>query len=226
MSRVATLVLERFETTNPQPSSAPSAWAGARSDATLALADDGDLVRSVRGGDSTAFGELVRRHRLRIRRVIRSRVSHPDDAADLEQDVIVKAYASLCELSNPDRFASWVSMIARHACIDHLRRRGRLTFVSMDEPGPGDEDAAARELPDTQSDPASHAQVNELNVAYRRGLKALTAASRDAFLLRERDGLSMEEIAARIDGSVGSAKSLIYRARRKLEDSLQPYLAA
>lgn len=223
---MATLVLERLATMCPQPSSAPSAWAGTRSDAQVALADDGDLVRSARGGDNTAFAELVRRHRLRVRRLIRSRVSHPEDAADLEQDVIVRAYTSLWELSSPGRFAAWVSMIARHACIDYLRRRGRVAFVSMDEPGPGDEDAAVRELPDAQSDPASRAQANELNAAYRNGLRTLTAASRDAFLLRERDGLSMEQIAARIDGSVGSAKSLIYRARRKLEDSLQPYLAA
>ncbi|HQK94117.1 MAG TPA: RNA polymerase sigma factor [Armatimonadota bacterium] len=223
---MATLVLERHATTCTQFGSAPSAWVGARPDAALAAADDGDLVRSARGGDRAAFDELVRRHRLRIRRVIRSRVSHPEDADDLEQDVIVKACTSLWELSNPSRFATWVSVIARHACIDYLRRRGRLTSVSMDEPGPGGEDAAACELPDTRSDPVSSAQVNELNRAYRKGLRALTAASRDAFLLRERDGLSMEEIAARIDGSVGSAKSLIYRARRKLEDSLQPYLAA
>jgi len=163
---------------------------------------------------------------MRIRRLIRSRISSFEDAADIEQDTFVKAYSSLAELTKSSRFGAWLTMIARHACIDYIRRRARIRFVSMDEPMCVDGEMVMRELPDTRPDPFTGLQNREFRAAYREALGSLTDLARSALLMRETQGLSMEEIADRIDGTVGSAKSLIYRARRKLEDSLGPHMAA
>jgi len=188
--------------------------------------DDGALVDRVVRGDKEAFAELSSRHRPRVRRMVRAKVRDREDARDIEQDVFIKAYTSLRELKTPSRFGAWVNMIVRHACTDYMRRRARERAVSLDEPLDVDGDEVQREFPDVRTEPSTVLAFESMRRDYESAVSTLTDASRAAFLLREEDDLSMEEIADRTDVSVGGVKSLIYRARRKLEAALEPHLAA
>ncbi len=80
------------------------------------LADE-ILVEKALAGDDTAFGLLVQRHQQDIFHLVLHFVKNPDDAQDLTQEVIIKAYARLSTLQDAAKFANWLCGIARNLSI-------------------------------------------------------------------------------------------------------------
>ena len=91
---------------------------------------DGELVRRVVAGESAAYGELVRRWFRRILALCQSRV-FTHDAEDLVQDVLIRGFANLSSLANPEQFGPWLRGIAHNICADwcrdHLRHKHSVT---------------------------------------------------------------------------------------------------
>src|SRR5437016_4401336 len=83
------------------------------------------LVREARGGDSRAYGELVRRYQDRVYTLIYGLIQNHDDALDLTQDVFVRAHGSLARFREEAVFYTWLYRIALNACIDFNRRKKR-----------------------------------------------------------------------------------------------------
>lgn len=88
-------------------------------------ARDGTLVLGVRSGDQSAFAELYDRRARLIRAVCYDETRDLQTAADLAQDVFLRAYKNLDRLRDPDRFAAWLVGIARQVCREWRRRRRR-----------------------------------------------------------------------------------------------------
>ena len=84
------------------------------------------LVRAVLTGDKAAYGELYDRYAPLIRAVCYDQAGNLADAQDLAQDVFMRAYASLGNLRNPDRFGRWLIGIARLRCKEWRRRSSKL----------------------------------------------------------------------------------------------------
>ena len=85
---------------------------------------DGELVRRVVAGDTAAYGELVRRWFRRILAFCQSRV-FSQDAEDLAQDILIRGFANLTSLVNPEQFGGWLRGIANNTCADWCRGRQR-----------------------------------------------------------------------------------------------------
>jgi RNA polymerase sigma-70 factor (ECF subfamily) len=97
---------------------------GSAGDSDVA-ASDGTLVLGVRNGDRAAFAELYDR-RARLIRAVCYDVTHDlDAAADLTQEVFLRAFQKLGELRDPQRFAAWLVGIARQVCREWRRSRRR-----------------------------------------------------------------------------------------------------
>jgi RNA polymerase sigma-70 factor (ECF subfamily) len=88
-------------------------------------ASDGTLVLGVRNGDRSAFAELYDRRARLIRAICHDQTRHLPSAADLTQEVFLRAYKNLGRLHDPDRFATWLISIARQVCREWRRKRGR-----------------------------------------------------------------------------------------------------
>jgi RNA polymerase sigma-70 factor (ECF subfamily) len=88
-------------------------------------ATDGTLVLGVRNGDRAAFAELYDRRARLIRAVCYDETRSLPAAADLTQEVFLRAYKSLSRLHEPDRFAAWLVGIARQVCREWRRKRRR-----------------------------------------------------------------------------------------------------
>lgn len=88
-------------------------------------ASDGTLVLGVRSGDRSAFAELYDRRARLIRAICYDETRHPQSAADLTQEVFLRAYKNLGRLHEPDRFATWLIGIARQVCREWRRKRRR-----------------------------------------------------------------------------------------------------
>jgi RNA polymerase sigma factor (sigma-70 family) len=86
---------------------------------------DGTLVLGVLNGDRSAFAELYDRRARLIRAICYDATRDPHLAADLTQEVFLRAYKNLRRLHAPDKFAAWLVGIARQVCREHRRKRGR-----------------------------------------------------------------------------------------------------
>lgn len=85
--------------------------------------DDAELLARARGGDRTAFDDLVAPHLPGLRSFLHRLVAHPDDAEDLAQDAVLQAFRKLTGFRGESAFSTWLFAIAHRLALTHLRTR-------------------------------------------------------------------------------------------------------
>jgi RNA polymerase sigma-70 factor (ECF subfamily) len=100
------------------------------------VTSDGDLVRRVLGGDAASYEELVRRWAGRVLALCHARVGRAGMAEDLAQESLLRGYAALRSLSDPEKFGPWLHGIATRVCLDWLKAKER-TQVTFSDLGGG-----------------------------------------------------------------------------------------
>ncbi len=174
---------------------------------------DAQVVRDVLDGDRDAYRLLVRRYGDVLHAHALRMVGTPDAAADLVQDALVTGYRRLSSLRDPERVGAWLFRILANRVRDHVRGTGR-TRVSLD---------VLPEVAVERRDPADDASDAEVQDRVRRALVRLTAEQREAFVLKDVEGRSYEEIAAVLDLSVAALKMRVHRARDALRILLKEF---
>ncbi|MBN1475379.1 RNA polymerase sigma factor [Candidatus Sumerlaeota bacterium] len=182
---------------------------------------DSELVRAAQGGDTASFGALIERHLGMVYAIALARLRDADRADDLAQEVFLRAQLHLGSLGSNDRFAAWVSRIARNLAIDWLRRGQRasrlLPMVSLG----GEMDR----VPDTEQRGAREAmESKEETHALREAIFDLPEAEREVVLLHFSEGLSQREIAEHLGLSQPTVSRQIQRALDALRRALGPAL--
>lgn len=173
-----------------------------------------DHLRLVRQGDPLAWEAFVRAHQGRVFGLAYHYTTHAEDARDLTQDVFVRIYQNLDRIPEGEGLVGWLVRLTRNACIDFLRRR---------KARPPAWDLPVEEVFGLASPEADPAQAH-LAAAQRRGLhqalRELTELNREMILLKEIQGLALEEIARLLGVPLGTVKSRSNRARLELADKL------
>jgi RNA polymerase sigma-70 factor (ECF subfamily) len=113
---------------------------------SLAGIDESALVIQSRDGDSTAFGELVRRYEGKIFRLAQHVTQNREDAEDVLQETFMKAYEHLDQFKGDSKFYTWIVRIAVNQALMKLRRRKTDKSVSLDETIDTGEDMVVREI--------------------------------------------------------------------------------
>lgn len=173
------------------------------------------IVQKVLGGDVNAFETLVLEYEKNVYNIALRMTGNSEDAADMTQEAFIKAYNSLQSFRGDSKFSVWLYRIVSNVCLDFLRSKNRRPTVSLSvEDNDGDE---------VQLDVADESQSPELLLdrqmtreSVRRGLDSLSPDYRQILLLREIQGLSYDEISQALGLEVGTVKSRIFRARKKL----------
>lgn len=168
------------------------------------------LVRRCREGDELAWEELVRSFQNRVLGLVSHYVRSREDARDVAQEVFIRVYRSLPNFENEDRFVPWLLRVARTCAIDHTRRRAARP-PAQDLPV---EDMHA--LADPTPDPGESAERSSERGMVRRALERCSDLHREILLLREVQGLALNEVADLLGIPSGTAKSRAARARAEL----------
>lgn len=173
------------------------------------------IVRKVLGGDANAFETLVLEYEKNVYNIALRMTGNSEDAADMTQEAFIKAYNSLQSFRGDSKFSVWLYRIVSNVCLDFLRSKNRRPTVSLSVEDDDGEDA--------QLDVADESQSPELLLdrkltreSVRRGLDSLPPDYRQILLLREIQGLSYDEISQALGLEVGTVKSRIFRARKRL----------
>ncbi len=183
-----------------------------------ALSDE-RLMLAYRDGDAAAFDALYTRYRTRLYRHLAHQCGDPRLAEELYQDVWLKVINARVDYEPLAKFSTWLYRIAHHRLIDHYRQHARNVATLFD--GSIDPD----ELPAADgANPARRFERSDLASRLTRALEDLPVPQREAFLLAEEGGLSLEEIAAATATGRETVKSRLRYAVGKLRLSLQDLL--
>ena len=120
---------------------------------SLAGIEESTLVAQARDGDTTAFGELVRRYEGKIFRLAQHITQNREDAEDVLQETFMKAYEHLDQFQGNSKFYTWIVRIAVNQALMKLRRRKTDKSVSLDETIDTGEDTVVREIAAWDEDP-------------------------------------------------------------------------
>ena len=178
--------------------------------------DDHDLLRGLRSGSRAALEALLDRHERRVYNLaLRMLDGDAAEAEDATQDIFVEVHRSLPSFRGQSRLDTWIHRIAVNVCLQR-RRKKRLPTVEL-----ADEEPAAL----ADSDPYRFALAGELRAVVSSALAALPEGQRDVVLLHGMQGLSYAEVADVLQCPVGTVKSRLSAAFRRLRESLAGYVA-
>jgi RNA polymerase sigma-70 factor (ECF subfamily) len=177
---------------------------------------DRELMRRLARGDRDALAPLMERHGRRVYRIALSYLRNPDEANDVVQETFVKVFQHAARWDAATEAVPWLMRIAVNQSIDQYRR-GKRRGVYHTPLSEGDHDQT---IADETASPEQRAHGGELGERISRAVKTLPESQRAVFVLRHYDGMSLEEISAALNLSLGTVKSSLHRAIHRLRDRL------
>jgi RNA polymerase sigma-70 factor, ECF subfamily len=161
------------------------------------------------------FHALVARTHKRLYHYVRRSLHNSQDAEDLTQEVLARAWSYFETFDPQQSFDAWVLRIARNLLIDQSRRRKHRQEISLDAPVTeleGSENVCYFEIVDSTGDPESCLMTKEIGEGLQSTLSSLPTLHRQTLLLVAQQH-SYEQIARVFNCSLGTVRSRIYRAR-------------
>ncbi len=180
------------------------------------MRDDIQLAQRIRQGDRRAFAEFVDRFGARVHRLVRRYVENPSDAEDVTQEVFLDLYRNIGSFRGEAHLSTWVYRVAVNRCLRHCKRI-RPDSLCYDE-----QTAKAEE--DWHNDPAEAAAKRELSDKVQTALDQLSPLHQDVVILCQLHGLTYQECATVLEIPVGTVKSRLSNAFRRLRESLSGYV--
>lgn len=175
-----------------------------------------EQIIALQKGDHNAFRHIIESYQEGIIRVCHGFVGNTADAEDIAQEVFIQLYKSASGIRGDAKLSTWLYRVAVNKSINHLRSsKSRNIF----------DQAKIDSHYNASSSVGTDDSINESyhRDAIRQALDKLPDNQRTAFVLQKYEDLSYEEIASVMKLSLSSIQSLIFRARKNLQDSLKDY---
>jgi len=189
------------------------------------LQEENSLIRRALRGDASAFEALCVKHSRALFQTALRVLGNVEDAEDALQEGFLAAYRNLKRFEGRSRFSTWLTRIVINASLMRRRSQRSRPAVSFEQwstdesPLPAEERFAA---PDPS--PEQIHAGRELRDLINESLSELSPLLRDAFILREAQGLSTSEAARALGVSENTLKARLWRARQQLAARLAPLL--
>jgi len=173
------------------------------------MMNDADLVMEFRKGKTEAFAELVERHSRPLTRMILKMVRDQEEARDLSQTALIKAYEGLSRFSMASSFKTWLYSIAINAVKDYVRKKRPIV-----------DNEALERVADLAGSSADRLEQAQLVAKLREAIHDLPERQRLTLQLRIYEEMDYQEIAEVLGGSAGSARGNFFQAVKTLRAKL------
>jgi RNA polymerase sigma-70 factor (ECF subfamily) len=182
--------------------------------------EDTAIIQGLAGGDQAAFRNLVEKYKQKVYFLALDMVGNPVDAEDVSQDVFLKVHRSFGTFKRDAKLGSWLYRITYNACIDQIRKRQAAPDAVEDEVLEARPHAEPIMPVSPVFDPARTAESGLLQDKINHALEKVSPQEKAVFLLRHYEDYMLKDIAKTLDLSVGSVKSYLFRAVKKLQKEL------
>jgi RNA polymerase sigma factor (sigma-70 family) len=188
----------------------------APSQASLSGLNEVDLVSAAQKGDLQAFNQMVLLYQGRIFNLALRILGDEDSAEDIAQNTFLVAYRSLPGFRNGS-FRAWLFRMCTNACYDELRRRKRHPVLSLEYEDEADERLLPLyDLPGSNILPEKESERHELEQVIQQALNRLDKDQRAVVVLVDLQDFDYQEAAQVLGVPIGTVKSRLARARRRL----------
>jgi RNA polymerase sigma factor (sigma-70 family) len=177
------------------------------------------LVDKVLGGDTQAFGSIIKNTERLVAQIVFKLISNPEDRKDMAQDIYLKVYNKLASFKFESKLSTWIGQISYNTCMDHLRKK-KLVL-------PGDlyEEDGPAGMPDRMNKspvPAINDAILQKDLTHilKTEIEKLSPVYKTLISLYHNEELSYEEIGQITGLPEGTVKSYLFRARKALKNKL------
>jgi RNA polymerase sigma-70 factor (ECF subfamily) len=176
------------------------------------------LVRRLQQGDAQAFAEFVDAYGAQVHHLVKRYVDNPSDAEDVTQEIFCDLHRCVGKFRGESSLATWVYRVALNHCLKHCQkhRADTVPLRLLDD----------QDMPNTdwRADPARCAVHSEMSAQLRDAVAQLSPLHSDVVVLCELHGLTYQECAAALGIPVGTVKSRLFTAFRRLRVLLSGYV--
>ena len=171
---------------------------------------DKELLKRALAGDVSAFEELVASNEKRIYNICYRMMKNDQDAQDMAQEALIKAWKNLRNFNLKAAFSTWLYRIAVNTCLDELRKR-KNTSQSIEELN-----EKGITIEDEQS--GNFSESSDLRQGLSEAMDKLDPNEKIIIVLKDVQGYSYEEIGEILSCPVGTVRSRLSRSRKKLAE--------
>lgn len=175
------------------------------------------LLEKARGGDHGAFKSIVSLYQQKVFVLAYSFLRNREDALDIVQETFMRLYEKMDYYEKGKNFQGWLLQIAKNLCIDYYRKNISKRRELESEKSIEELNLAAENNP-------SSSTSSDLRAIFSRCLQKLAERQRMVFVMKHYNGLQYDEIAQALNISVGTVKSLHFKAVQNLKTLLSPQL--
>ena len=188
-----------------------------------ALAKEMEWIARILRGERDLFHELIRPYERTVFLTAVSVLRDSTEAEDAAQEAMIKAYRALANFRGDAKFSTWLTTITLNEARSRLRKSARVRVESLDDTGQ-EEDFTPFLVADWREIPSETLEREELAQQIQNAIEGLPPSYREVFLLRDKEEMSIEEIAQALDVTANLVKVRLFRARMMLQKQLAPYL--
>jgi RNA polymerase sigma-70 factor (ECF subfamily) len=194
-------------------------------EASTAASNDLDLVHASKNGDAAAFEQLVERYDRKLLRIAQSVTRNREDSQDAVQEAFLKAYQHLVDFREACQFSTWLIRITVNQALMKLRKQRGTAETSLDEDFGDEGDILPREVTDWAPNPEQLCWASELRDILRNALEKLRPISRTVFIMRDIEGLTIDQTAVAMNMSQTAVKARLWRVRLQLREALSKHFS-
>jgi len=183
--------------------------------------NDTELVLRSQNGDTGAFEKLVERYDRRVLSLAFSFTRNSDDAKDIYQETLIRAYNSIKKFKMESEFSTWLYRIATNVCISFKYRKSRTAEMFIQNHSEADDGSGHGAIASSSNTAEGDFMRAELAIQIETALGKLSPMQRLVFTMKHYEGYLLREIAAMANCTEGTVKKHLYVAVRKLQNELR-----
>jgi RNA polymerase sigma-70 factor (ECF subfamily) len=181
-------------------------------------------LEALRSGDREAFAQLVESYSGQIYRLALKMLNDAQDAEDILQNTFIKAFQHISGFEGRSSLSTWLYRIAANEALMMIRkRRPEITGTDAESTDAEDAEVAPLEFVDWGLLPEEELLSGEAKKELDQAVQELPEKLRIVFLLRDIEGLSIQETAQALELSETAVKTRLLRARLRLREELATY---
>lgn len=184
------------------------------------MSQEQEWIDAARAGDTAAFEKLIRRHQRSVYRSVLRLLRDRDEAEEIAQEAVVRAWENLHRFRGDAPFAGWLSRIAIYLALNRLRERKKFVRPEDDER----HQAVLNRAEGRDLSPLAQLLKREAHAALAKAMAELPEEFRVPLSLRVYEEYTYEQIAEALDVPLGTVMSRLFRARERVAQRVRALL--
>ncbi|MEO9893902.1 sigma-70 family RNA polymerase sigma factor [Aurantibacter sp.] len=185
---------------------------------------EADFIKALREGSNQAYGQLIDEYQQKVFGTCISFVPNAEDAEDIAQDVFIEVFDSINKFKGDSKLSTWIYRIATNKSLEFIRKKNTKKRFGFMQSILGNETPIDRSSYFTEfNHPGVQLENKEKSEILFAAINRLPEAQRTVYTLNKIDDLSYQEVADITEKSISSIESLLFRAKKNLQELLQDY---